>query len=177
MVALRIAPTDALAPSFVRDLRALLDTAFEGHFTEHDWDHTIGGLHVWLRGSRGLISHGALVERTLVCSGTTLRIGYVEAVVTEASHRRRGHGARVMRRIGEIIRADYALGALSTGTDAFYATLDWERWSGPTFVDGPTGRERTPADDEDVMILRTPQAPRLDLAGEIVCDWRLGDVW
>ena len=82
-----------------------------------------------------------------------------------------------MRRIGKIIRKSYALGALSTGSHDFYAALGWERWRGPTFVDGPTGRERTPTDDGDVMILRTPRAPRLDLGREIVCDWRLGDVW
>ena len=39
------------------------------------------------------------------------------------------------------------------------------------------GRERTPDDDGDVMILHTPRSPRLDLDGDIVCDWRPGDVW
>jgi hypothetical protein len=102
---------------------------------------------VWLTGPRGLISHGSLVERTLVCSGQTLRVGYVEAVTTMAAHRRTGHGATVMKHIVELIRERYALGALSTGTRAFYETLGWERWRGPTFADGPRGRERTPGDD------------------------------
>ena len=122
-----------LIASFLHDVRALLDMAFEGDFTDEDWDHAIGGVHVWLMGSRGLISHGSLVERTLVCSGQTLRVGY--------------------------------------------KTLGWENWRGPTSVNGPRGRERTPGDDGDVMILRTSRSPRLDLDGEIVCDWRLGDVW
>ena len=82
-----------------------------------------------------------------------------------------------MKHIGELIREHYTLGVLSTGTHAFYRTLGWENWRGPTFVDGPGGRERTPDDDGDVMILRTPRSPRLDLDGEIVCDWRPGDVW
>jgi aminoglycoside 2'-N-acetyltransferase I len=82
-----------------------------------------------------------------------------------------------MRRIGEIIHARYPLGALSTGTPAFYAPLGWERWRGPTHVEGRTGRTRTPADDGDVLILRTAQTPDLDLDGDIVCDWRAGDVW
>lgn len=82
-----------------------------------------------------------------------------------------------MKYIGELIRERFTLGALSTGTHAFYETLGWERWRGPTFVDGPRGRERTPRDDGDVMILRTRRSPQLDLDGEIVCDWRLGDVW
>ena len=69
------------------------------------------------------------------------------------------------------------LGALSTGTHAFYKRLGWEEWRGPTFVDGPRGRERTPDDDGGIMILRTSSSPHLDLDGEIVCDWRRGDVW
>ena len=177
MVALHAASTTALSPSFLHDVRTLLDTAFEGDFTDEDWDHAIGGVHVWLIGSRGLISHGSLVERTLVCSGKTLHVGYVEAVATAASHRRKGHGARVMKHIGELIRERYPLGALSTGTHALYKTLGWECWRGPTFVDSLSGPERTPGDDGDVLILRTPRSPRLDLDGEIVCDWRLGDVW
>jgi aminoglycoside 2'-N-acetyltransferase I len=173
----RAAPAAALSTSFLFDVRALLDTAFEGDFTDEDWNHAIGGVHVWLSGSRGLISHGSLVERTLVCSGQTLHVGYVEAVATAPAHRHKGHGSMVMKYIGELIREHYTLGVLSTGTHAFYRTLGWENWRGPTFVDGPGGRERTPDDDGDVMILRTPRSPRLDLDGEIVCDWRPGDVW
>ena len=177
MVTLHTARTDALTLSFLQDVRAVLDAAFEGDFTDQDWEHAIGGIHVWLTGATGLISHGSLVERTLVCSGTTLSVGYVEAVATVASQRRQGHGARVMRQLAELICEGYPLGALSTGTHAFYATLGWERWRGPTLVKDPKGRERTPGDDSDVMILRTPRSPRLNLDGEIVCDWRLGDVW
>ncbi len=177
MVALHTASTEALSPSFVQDLRALFDAAFEGAFTDHDWDHAMGGVHVWSTGPTGLISHGSIVERTLAGSGHTLRVGFVEAVATDASHRRRGHGAQVMSRIGELIREGYPLGALSTGTHAFYEALGWERWRGPTFVDGPGGRQRTPTDNGGVMILRTPRSPRLDLDRDIVCDWRPGDVW
>lgn len=177
MATLHAASTAALSPSFLHDIRTLLDLAFEGDFTDEGWDHAIGGINVWLIGSRGLISHGSLVERTLVCSGQTLHVGYVEAVATAAAHRRKGHGATVMKHIAELIRERYQLGVLSTGTHAFYKTLGWENWRGPTFVDGPCGRERTLGDDGDVMILRTSRSPRLDLDGEIVCDWRLGDVW
>ena len=177
MVEFHTAPTDALTPSFLQDVRALLDAAFRGDFTDHDWHHALGGLHVWLRDAHGLISHGSLVERTLVCSDKTLRVGYVEAVATKESYRRQGHGARVMNRIGELIQAGYPLAALSTGTHVFYETLGWERWRGPTWVNSSRGRERTPADDGDVMIVRTPRSPRLDLDGDIVCDYRAGDVW
>lgn len=177
MVTLHAASTDALSSSVLHGVRTLLDDAFEGRFSDEDWDHTIGGVHVWVSDSGGVISHGALVDRALVCSGRPVRVGYVEAVATAAAHRRQGHGTSIMKYIGELIRERFTLGALSTGTHAFYETLGWERWRGPTFVDGPRGRERTPRDDGDVMILRTRRSPQLDLDGEIVCDWRLGDVW
>lgn len=177
LAALNLAPTHVLAPSVLHDMRLLLDAAFDGAFTDDDWHHTIGGVHVWLTDAHRVISHGALVERTLVAAGTTLTVGYVEAVATAEAHRRQGHGARVMSKIGELIRRTYPLGALSTGTHVFYETLGWERWRGPTYVDSPEGRRRTPGDDGDVMVLRTPRSPRLDLDGEVVCDWRAGDVW
>lgn len=177
MFTLHEAPTAALTPFQVAEIRALLDAAFDGDFSDHDWAHAVGGLHVWVRGPEGVVSHGSLVERTLVCDGQALRVGYVEAVATSATHRRRGHGAAVMRRIGEHIAAQFSLGALSTGTPAFYAPLGWELWRGPTFVDGPGGRERTADDDGGVMILPTARTPALDLDGDIVCDWRPGDVW
>lgn len=171
------APTAALTPALTAEIRALLAAAFAGDFSAADWDHALGGVHVWVSGPDGVVSHGSVVERTLVCDGQALRVGYVEAVATAAPHRRRGHGAAVMRRIGDHIRARHPLGALSTGTVAFYAPLGWELWRGPTYVDGPGGRERTPDDDGDVMILRTAATPALDLGGAIVCDWRPGDVW
>ena len=90
MVALDSASTDALSPRFLRDVRMFLDDAFAGAFTDDDWAHAQGGMHVWLVGSRGLISHGSLVERTLICSNHTMRVGYVEAVATAEAHRREG---------------------------------------------------------------------------------------
>ena len=170
-------PTAALSPSLARDLRALLDAAFDGDFSDHDWDHAVGGTHVWLTRSQRVVSHGSLVERTITCTGTRLRVGFVEAVATETAHRRQGCGGAVMKRIGELIRGGHPLGVLSTSAHGFYETLGWERWRGPTFMEGPDGPEATPNDDGDIMILRTPRSPRLDLDGAIVCDWRPGDVW
>jgi len=157
---------------------AMLDLAFEGEFSDDDWAHALGGTHVWIDDSDGVVSHGALVERMLVCAGQTLRVGYVEAIATAPAHRRRGHASAVLGRINDLIREQYALGALSTGTPAFYERLGWERWRGPTFVNGPQGLERTPDDDGGILILRTPETPpHLDLDGAIAADWRAGDIW
>ena len=51
MVTLHTATSGTLTSSLVKDIRALLDTAFEGDFTDHDWDHALGGVHVWLAGA------------------------------------------------------------------------------------------------------------------------------
>jgi aminoglycoside 2'-N-acetyltransferase I len=177
-VTLDESPSTTLANDRRWQIRQLLDAAFDDGFSDDDWAHALGGVHVWVADDAGqVISHGALVERTLVCSGHVLDVGYVEAVATLPSEQRRGHGAHVMRRLGQLIQERCALGVLSTGEQAFYERFGWEKWRGPTFVDGPRGRERTADDDGGVMILRTARTPSLDLDGAIVCDWRRGDVW
>ncbi len=82
-----------------------------------------------------------------------------------------------MRRIGDLIRASYAFGALSTGEHAFYEPLGWERWQGATWVDTPNGRRRTADEDGSIMVLRTLRSPSLNLTSDLVADWRTGDVW
>jgi aminoglycoside 2'-N-acetyltransferase I len=162
MATLHQARTDQLSETFLHQLRSKLDRAFPNDFSDDDWAHSLGGVHVWVSDPWNLISHGSLVERTLAFPGVVLRVGYVEAVATASDRRREGHASLVMKAIGSLIRTRYRVGALSTGTHAFYETLGWERWRGKTFVYGPEGPERTPNDDGDVMILRTP---------------RPGDVW
>jgi aminoglycoside 2'-N-acetyltransferase I len=176
-VIVQVARTADLAAQELRELRSMLEAAFDSDFSEHDWDHTVGGVHFWIGAVDGPISHASVVERTLVCGNRPLTIAYVEAVATRRDQRQRGHATRVMARVAELIRASYALGALSTKEHGFYAGLGWELWHGPSFVDGPDGIRRTQADDGDIMILRTPTTPALDLDAHIVCDWRAGDVW
>jgi aminoglycoside 2'-N-acetyltransferase I len=177
MPTLHVASSDTLRSPFLNDLRTFLADAFPDNFSDDDWAHALGGVHVWLIDPVGLVSHASLIDRTLHCAGQTLLVGYVEAVATRATHRRRGHATTVMTRIGDLIRERYPLGALSTGAHALYEALGWETWRGPSFVDGPAGHERTPDDDGGIMILRTPRSPQLDLDRPIVCDWRQGDVW
>jgi aminoglycoside 2'-N-acetyltransferase I len=74
-ITLHQAPGGSLSPSFLRDLRQFLDEAFDDDFSDHDWDHCLGGTHVWIAAPDGLVSHGSLVERTHACAGTTLRGG------------------------------------------------------------------------------------------------------
>jgi aminoglycoside 2'-N-acetyltransferase I len=174
---LRLATTEQLTGVQLDAIRALIEDAFEGTFDDHDWDHTVGGVHVLVVDDDVIVAHGAVVERTLVAGHRRLRTGYVEGVATARSHRRRGLGTKVMKRVAKVIQADFELGALSTAVQDFYELLGWERWRGPTYVDTPSGRVRTEDEDDGILVLRTAATRDLDATVSLTCDWRQGDVW
>src|SRR3712207_3058788 len=93
---LRSARTADLRPAELDDVRALLDAAFTGRFDDHDWSHTLGGVHVLAEVDGDLAGHGAVVVRQLTAGAMSLRTGYVEAVATAAARRRQGIAAAVM---------------------------------------------------------------------------------
>lgn len=173
--------TADLTPGELTEIRALMDEAFAGDehggFGDADWDHALGGLHVVLDIEGEIISHAAVVERELHVGGLPLRAGYVEAVATRPGHEGRGHGSTVMERVNALIAATYELGALGTGRHAFYRRLGWETWRGRVFLRTADGPVRTPDEEGDILVLRTPASPPFDLAEDLSCDWRPGDVW
>lgn len=177
MIDVRIAHTSALDHEALTTIRAFLADAFDGDFDDADWDHTLGGVHALVRGGDGLVAHGAVVQRRLLHGGRALRAGYVEGVAVRADRRRRGYGTAVMRALDDVIRAAYDVGGLSASEEParLYRSLGWTRWRGRTFVLGPKGIERTADEDETTYVLRV--STELDLAGDLVCDWRDGDVW
>jgi aminoglycoside 2'-N-acetyltransferase I len=180
-VRLRRLATDELTPGEVAQIRSVLDAAFwddeEERFTDDDWDHAVGGLHVVLDIAGEIVAHGSVVERALEIDHRPVRTGYVEAVATAPGRQARGYGTRVMREIGDEIRARFELGALGTGSQGFYERLGWETWVGPSSVRTPEGEHRTPDEDGYIMILRTPSTPPLERGAPISCEWRPGDVW
>ncbi|MEU6643307.1 GNAT family N-acetyltransferase [Saccharomonospora sp. NPDC046836] len=176
MIDLRTTHAADLDTSAADAIRALLWDVFD-ELTEHDWEHALGGVHVLAWADGELLGHGSVIQRRLLHGGTALRAGYVEAVAVRAEHRRRGVGGAVMAELERVIRAAYDLGALSSSDEglAFYAARGWQRWQGPTFALTPAGTERTAEDDDSVFVL--PVTRPVDLAGELTCDWRDGDVW
>ncbi|MGY2078905.1 GNAT family N-acetyltransferase [Modestobacter sp. SYSU DS0657] len=176
-VQLRTLPTADLSPAELRDLRRFLDAAFDS-FGDDDWSHALGGVHVLATVDGEPAGHAAVVGRQLITGGTTLRTGYVEAVATAASVRRRGVGTAVMTEIERLVTGGFELGALSASTAgaALYTARGWLPWTGPTAALTPDGVRDTT--DEDVFVLATPSTPvPLDPAGRLVCDWRRGDLW
>jgi aminoglycoside 2'-N-acetyltransferase I len=157
--------------------RALLDEVFGEDLTDHDWEHTLGGVHALVWEGDELIAHAAVVQRRLLHRGRALRTGYVEGVAVRPNRRRRGHGAALMEALERVVRGAYevgALGATDEGAD-LYIARGWKRWQGPTSVLTPTGIRRTEEDDGCVYVL--PVGVPLDLSAELTCDWREGDVW
>ena len=93
MIEMQTAHTADLDGATLGAVRALLEAVFAGDFTEHDWEHSLGGVHalVWEGGEP--IGHAAVVQRRLLHRGRALRAGYVEGVAVRADRRGRGHGA------------------------------------------------------------------------------------
>ena len=161
-VTIRRATTAELTPSDLDGLRDLLHAAFDD-LTPEDVEHAMGGVH-WLaeRGGR-LVGHASVVPRTLEADGTPILTGYVEAVAVHPSLQRGGVGTRLIVEADAHITAEYEIGALGTGEQAFYERLGWERWQGPTFERTAAGDVRTPDEDDGVMVLRLPASPPLTL--------------
>lgn len=177
MTAVRIAHTAELERATLEAARALLDDVFAGEMTDHDWEHALGGVHVLVWEGAELIAHASVIQRRLLHGGSALRAGYVEGVGVREDRRRRGHGAAMMDALERIVRGADDLGALGTTDEAvsFYARRGWRKWQGPLSVLTPNGVQRTPEEEGAVYVL--PLASPLDLAGELTCDWRDGDVW
>ena len=149
----------------------------EGGFTDQDWGHAVGGVHVIAEADGRMVAHAAVVERELHTAGHRLPTGYVEAVATRPSHQRQGLGSLVIGAAGELIDRTYRLGALATGVVGFYEKLGWVAWQGPTSVRTDAGLVRTAEEDGNVFVRLTPTSPELDLSAPISCEWRPGDVW
>jgi aminoglycoside 2'-N-acetyltransferase I len=173
---IRVAQSAELTSRELAAIRALLDDAFGGEFSDDDWDHGLGGVHALLDESGRIKAHGALVQRRLLHGGRSLRAGYVESVAVARDHRRRGLADQVMAALESHASAFQllALSASEAGA-ALYESRGWRRWGGPTSVLAPDGVRRTPDDDGGVYVL--PGRAPLDLDAELTCDWREGDVW
>jgi aminoglycoside 2'-N-acetyltransferase I len=177
MIEVRTAHTADLDTAVLAAARALLMDVFDGDLSEQDWEHCLGGVHALAWDGDDLVGHAAVVQRRLLHAGRALRTGYVEGVGVRADHRRRGYASALMAALERLVRGGYEVGALGATDDAaiMYAGRGWQLWQGSTWALTPDGIQRT--EDEDDCIYVLPVSVPLDLTGEIICDWRDGDVW
>ena len=130
--------------------------------TEHDWEHSLGGMHALAFDGDTLVGHAAVVQRRLLHGGRALRAGYVEGVAVRADQRRRGHGAAMMDALERVIRGAYDLGALGATDEAaaLYVARGWRQWQGPSSALTPDGIRRTDDDDGGIYVLPGAVAAR-----------------
>ncbi|MEP6759877.1 MAG: GNAT family N-acetyltransferase [Sporichthyaceae bacterium] len=164
-------------PALLIDLRQLLIDAFEGDFSDDDWQHTVGGWHVIGSEGGAVVSHAAVVPRTIGVGDVVFAAGYVEAVATTPHRQRQGLGSQVMAEGAVVIRREFDLGVLSTSRADFYRQMGWQRWQGPTFVRDGAQLVRTEDEDDGIMVLRFGPSQAIDLEAPISCDARSGDDW
>jgi aminoglycoside 2'-N-acetyltransferase I len=174
---LRVLTTGEATTALLGAIRHMLDDAFDGAFTEDDWDHALGGWHVVVTDGADVVSHAAVVTRVLEVAGRPFHTGYVEAVATATARQSEGLGSRAMATATDVVRCEFELGALSTGSHHFYERLGWERWRGPTYVRCGEHAVRTPDEDDGVMVLRFGASAGIDLRAPVSCDARIGDDW
>jgi aminoglycoside 2'-N-acetyltransferase I len=176
MTDVRTAHTFELDAASLAAARALLYDVFDD-MTEHDWEHSLGGVHALAWERAELVGHAAVVQRRLLHHGRALRTGYVEGVAVRADRRRRGYGAALMEAVEDVARRAYDVAALGATDEAvsLYTSRGWQVWRGPSSALTPSGVRRTK--DEDGFIYVYPLQAPLDLDGELTCDWRDGDVW
>ena len=177
MTSVQTAHTSDLDATVLAAARALLEDAFAGSWDDHDWEHSLGGVHALVWEGDDLVGHASVVQRRLLHGGRALRAGYVEGVAVRADRRRRGHAADMMDALERVVHGAYELGALSASADGanLYVARGWKQWQGPTSALTPAGISRTEEEDGAIYVL--PGEVPLDLAGELICDWRDGDVW
>ncbi|MCU0492513.1 MAG: GNAT family N-acetyltransferase [Chloroflexaceae bacterium] len=167
-------PAAQLAPTLRREILGLCLRAYEEDLEPlfASWGDAVHVVGHW---QGQLATHGLWVPRSLqVGDGPLLHTAYVEAVATEPALQRRGFAAAVMQRIAAEIEG-FALGALSPFDVGYYGRLGWELWQGPRFIRSATGLLPTP--DEEVMILRLPATPPLNLHAPLSAEWREGELW
>ncbi|MEV6109283.1 GNAT family N-acetyltransferase [Streptomyces sp. NPDC051940] len=173
----RTAHTSELDPAVLDRARRLLDVVFDGDFDDHDWEHGLGGIHALAWQDGELVGHASVVQRRLLHGGRALRTGYVEGVGVRPDRQRTGVGAALMAPLERVVRNAYEIGALAS-SDAglpFYAARGWQLWRGPAYALTPHGVERTPDEDGSLFVL--PVSAKVTLTGDLICDWRDGDVW
>ena len=177
MAEVRTAHTAELDATVLKAAQELLYEVFEGDLTDHDWEHCLGGVHALVWEGDQPVGHAAVVQRRLLHAGRAPRTGYIEGVGVRADRRRRGYGAAMMGALERVVRGAYEMGALASSDEAlpFYAGRGWQLWQGPSFALTPEGVRRTEDDDGCIFVL--PVSAVLDVTGELICDWRDGDVW
>ncbi len=169
--------TDEATGTFLSELRELLAKAFGSNFSDDDWEHGLGGIHIALRDSGLLVAHAAIVPRRLYIGEDIFSGGYVENVATLPDRQHQGLASLAIMEANSAIVEHFEVGALSSSSKDFYRRFGWEDWQGPSYVLTNNEWIRSESEDDGIMILRVDPSSNLELESRIACEERPGDSW
>jgi GNAT superfamily N-acetyltransferase len=139
------------------------------------------GLHVMAYLGERLVSHAVVTTRWIQPEGhPILKSAYVDAVSTAPDVQGQGYGSAMMRHLASVIStgdAGYQIAGLQTDDRmGFYAQVGWEVWRGALAGRADDGRLTYTPEQREVMILRLPQTPALNLEGLLTVEIS-GRIW
>lgn len=154
----------------------LLKDAFEGDFSEEDWQHSLGGVRLIGFMNEEIVAHGAVVPRAVRIDDVEEIIGYVEAIAVDPRFWRQGIGTALMEEITKICKSQYQFSMLSTGEKDFYRRFGWVDFKGESYVDLGEKVVRSEEEDEGLMYLGVGKYLNVSPL-KVVCKSRAGDAW
>jgi aminoglycoside 2'-N-acetyltransferase I len=157
-------------------IKSMLHRAYEGDFSEEDWEHTLGGVRYlgWIGDE--LIANGSICSRTIWLNDIETHVGYIEAIAVEPKFWSKGYGTQLMQSISKDALSAYSVSMLSTSEKGFYRRVGWTDFRGESFVTLSNKEVRTANDDKGLMLLGS-DADYLTRIIKVVCESRSGDVW
>jgi aminoglycoside 2'-N-acetyltransferase I len=130
-----------------QEMDRAVDAAFEADYNgqpdpvvwvqSNDW-------HVLVYEQGRIVSHVAIVERTVLVDDQPVRVGGIGAVATLPEMQGRGLAGAAMRRAAEFMRAtlqlDFGLLFCDAGMLPLYQHLGWQRVAVAVLIDQPQGK-------------------------------------
>jgi aminoglycoside 2'-N-acetyltransferase I len=134
-------------------IKSMLHRAYEGDFSEEDWEHTLGGVRYlgWIGDS--LIANGSICSRTIWLNDIEIYVGYIEAIAVEPKFWSKGYGTQLMQLISIDTLSAYSVSMLFTSEKGFYRQVGWTDFRGESFVKLSDKEVRTANDDQGLMFL------------------------
>ncbi|NCV44358.1 MAG: GNAT family N-acetyltransferase [Actinobacteria bacterium] len=167
---------ESLSSTITSSIRELLSRAFEGDFSEEDWQHSFGGTRLIGRCNGRIVAHGAVTYRPIQFDGIEESTGYVEAIAVDPEFWRQGIGTALMKEITFICLKSYKISMLSTGEKEFYRRLGWIDFVGESYID--LGNEVIRSEEEDEGLMYLPSGEYLvSVPKRVICRARAGDAW
>lgn len=163
-------------PTEISTIRSLLVDAFEGDFSESDWEHTCSGVRFLGLADDKIISHGAIITRRMWINQTEYHVGYLEGIAVRPDLWRRGFGSKLIMEMTQYCEANFPISLLSTGEKDFYSRFGWKDFAGKSYVKHSGELIRTEEDDDSLMYL-IGKSPITEPLHQLICEARTGDPW